>query len=226
MYERGDLSTMRATVWLGSNEASELIGALLRSAIFELAGMPCELVHDWQTVLSIARRAESAAEAHILVVECYEGTAEDLRRCVDAVTSTTLPVWIVHPSEQCARDLQQTAGRPLVWLPADATIPMLLEKLALLRTLAADEAARPARLALTPRERQVALLVAEGKTTAEIGARLEIRDATVKTHVQTCLRKYGVTSRGALRQALRGAREDLAAHQGRAPVHANGHAAG
>ncbi|MDR0991228.1 MAG: response regulator transcription factor [Propionibacteriaceae bacterium] len=48
---------------------------------------------------------------------------------------------------------------------------------------------------LTPRERDVALAVAEGLSNAEIAGRLDITDATVKTHVGNILTKLDVRDR-------------------------------
>ena len=67
---------------------------------------------------------------------------------------------------------------------------------------------RPRRLieGLTPREREVLALIAEGLGTHQISDRLYISSKTVKTHVQNILPKLGVTSRveavAVLRRAL------------------------
>src|SRR5689334_7081771 len=51
---------------------------------------------------------------------------------------------------------------------------------------------------LTPTERQVVLLVAEGLSNPEIAGRLFVSRATVKTHLAHAFAKLGVTSRAQL----------------------------
>jgi DNA-binding NarL/FixJ family response regulator len=60
---------------------------------------------------------------------------------------------------------------------------------------------------LTPRERDVLRLLADGKTNEEIGAALTISPQTVRTHVQKAMEKLGATTRvqavaTALRESL------------------------
>jgi DNA-binding CsgD family transcriptional regulator len=50
--------------------------------------------------------------------------------------------------------------------------------------------------ALTPREREVAVLISEGLTNAELARRLYISPKTAAVHVSNILRKLGVASRG------------------------------
>ena len=57
---------------------------------------------------------------------------------------------------------------------------------------------------LTPAERQIADLVAEGLTNPEIAQRLFISPRTVQTHVSHALAKLGVSSRRELAKAVRG----------------------
>ncbi len=54
---------------------------------------------------------------------------------------------------------------------------------------------RPTPNALTPRQREVALLIAEGLTIAEIRDRLAITPGTTANHVEAVLRRLGAGSR-------------------------------
>ncbi|MFH8981660.1 ATP-binding protein [Streptomyces varsoviensis] len=63
---------------------------------------------------------------------------------------------------------------------------------------------RPAPHALTPREREVAGLVAEGLTNREIAERLVISRRTVDAHVEHILAKLGYSSRTQVAELLRG----------------------
>lgn len=59
--------------------------------------------------------------------------------------------------------------------------------------------------ALTPREAELLTLLAQGLSNRELGRRLFISEATVKTHLAHVYAKLGVDSRaGAVAQALRG----------------------
>ena len=49
---------------------------------------------------------------------------------------------------------------------------------------------------LTPRERQIYLLVGEGKTNEVIAATLCISVSTVRTHIDNIRRKLGIRGRG------------------------------
>jgi len=61
-----------------------------------------------------------------------------------------------------------------------------------------------ARVSLSPREREVLSLAADGLTTRQIAGRLGIRDTTVSTHLARAYRKLGSGTRiSAIRQALR-----------------------
>jgi ATP/maltotriose-dependent transcriptional regulator MalT len=61
---------------------------------------------------------------------------------------------------------------------------------------AEDEAG--GRAVLTPREREVAALVAEGRTNRQIGAQLHLSEKTIEKHVSSAMAKLGVSSRTAI----------------------------
>ncbi|GID31633.1 regulatory LuxR family protein [Paractinoplanes brasiliensis] len=58
--------------------------------------------------------------------------------------------------------------------------------------------------ALTPREREVAVLIGEGLTNTELARRLYISPKTAAVHVSSILRKLGVSSRTEVKDALTG----------------------
>jgi RNA polymerase sigma factor (sigma-70 family) len=62
--------------------------------------------------------------------------------------------------------------------------------------------AEAALAALTPRQRQVALLAAEGRTNREIARELWLSPETVKTHLRRALEHFGVHSKSELRLQL------------------------
>jgi ATP/maltotriose-dependent transcriptional regulator MalT len=79
---------------------------------------------------------------------------------------------------------------------------------ALGRPPARTAAATPRSGVLSRREREIAVLIAEGKTNKQIGVELFISERTVETHVRHILQKFGVSSRAAVASAL--ARESRA----------------
>jgi len=56
-------------------------------------------------------------------------------------------------------------------------------------------AQQPPRRSLTPREREVLALMADGGTNRQIAARLEISEQSVKNHISNLLRKLGAKNR-------------------------------
>ena len=57
-------------------------------------------------------------------------------------------------------------------------------------------------VALTPREQQIALAIADGRTNRDIAARLGITEQTVKNHLTSIFVKVGVDNRLQLGLAL------------------------
>ena len=71
----------------------------------------------------------------------------------------------------------------------------------------AIRAPKPAHPELTPREHEVIVLVAQGKTNQQIATRLGVTERTARTHVSNILAKLGLTSR--TQAAMWAAREGL-----------------
>jgi two-component system NarL family response regulator len=114
--------------------------------------------------------------ARIVVLTTFDGD-EDIYRGMRAGAKSYL-LKDVRREElfQCIREVH--AGRTFV-------PPAIAAKLA--ERLPAEE--------LTPREREVLRLLAEGKPNKLIGAALSISEVTVKSHVQAVFRKLNVLSR-------------------------------
>jgi DNA-binding NarL/FixJ family response regulator len=70
--------------------------------------------------------------------------------------------------------------------------------------LAPEQSSAGCLATLSPREREVAGLVAEGLSNKQIARRLSITLATVKDHVHRILRKSGLPNRTAVAMALQG----------------------
>lgn len=70
------------------------------------------------------------------------------------------------------------------------------------------------RFALTPRQAQVALLLAERKTHKEIARELEISPNTARLHCQNVLRKLGIHSKSDVAAAIAAARANPVARAG------------
>ncbi|NHN57108.1 response regulator transcription factor [Calidifontibacter sp. DB0510] len=89
---------------------------------------------------------------------------------------------------QAIRDVY--AGRGVL---TPAKVPAVFDSVA--RAQAERSTAAGQLAALSPREREVVIELARGGNNAEIGGRLFLSEATVKTHLQSAQRKLGVTGR-------------------------------
>ena len=108
------------------------------------------------------------------------------------------------PHQQAAAPLQQAreSARGLGAAPLLAEVELLARRarIALAPEPVADgDATKPAaprdELGLTPREREVVALVAEGRTNRQIADALFISDKTASVHVSNILAKLGVANR-------------------------------
>jgi DNA-binding NarL/FixJ family response regulator len=104
--------------------------------------------------------------------------------------------WLVDELTALARRgrlrLEPTAGA--LTTPSAAAVPAA-DVAASALGAAADPADPAAELGLTPRERDVLALVAQGRTNREIGERLYMAEKTASVHVSRILAKLDVRSR-------------------------------
>jgi DNA-binding NarL/FixJ family response regulator len=95
------------------------------------------------------------------------------------------------PPEQLIEAIRVVAGGDALLAPS--VTRLVIEELARRPPARRTEPAELA--ALTEREREVLLLVAQGLANAEIAARIYVSEATVKTHVSRLLTKLGLRDR-------------------------------
>ncbi|MBK8463523.1 MAG: response regulator transcription factor [Nigerium sp.] len=96
------------------------------------------------------------------------------------------------PSEIIGAVRSVTAGDAVL---SPRSTRQLLDQLARDAAIEQRRSAENVITALTDREREVAVAVAEGLTNAAIGGRLYLAEATVKTHISTIQNKLGVANR-------------------------------
>ena len=127
-------------------------------------------------VSAIERIRAIEPTANIIVLTTYDGD-EDIYRAMRAGAKSYL-LKDVRREElfQCIRSVH--AGRSYL-------LPSVAAKLA--ERLASED--------LTPREREVLQLLAQGRSNKLSGAELSISEVTVKSHVQALFRKLNVLSR-------------------------------
>jgi DNA-binding NarL/FixJ family response regulator len=130
---------------------------------------------------AIAALRQQAPEVQVLVLTTY-GTDADITRAVDA--GATGYLLKDAPREQLFSAIRAAAKGESVLSPSVAT-----------RVLGRMRA--PAEEALSPRELEILQAVARGLSNKEIGRRLYVSEATVKTHLLRIFAKLGVDDRTA-----------------------------
>jgi DNA-binding NarL/FixJ family response regulator len=130
---------------------------------------------------AIAALREQQPQVHVLVVTTY-GTDADITRAIDA--GATGYLLKDAPREQLFGAIRAAARGESVLSPSVAT-----------RVLGRMRA--PAEEALSPRELDILVAVARGLSNKQIGRRLYVSEATVKTHLLRIFGKLGVDDRTA-----------------------------
>jgi predicted ATPase/DNA-binding CsgD family transcriptional regulator len=142
-----------------------------------IVGLGCVAVRAGQAPLAACLFGWADASLEELGAPLMPANAADYRRALEALRALLTPA---------ALQAAQAEGRQ--WSIAEA--------LAAARDLAVESSAKPTRVAgLTPREHEVALLVARGLSNRELAEELVITEKTAKNHVQRVLDKLGVRSR-------------------------------
>jgi len=125
---------------------------------------------------------------------------------IDVLPRVRAPTQVVHRDRDRAAPLRQgralaygVPGARFVELPGRSHLPFAGDADALSRTIRAFLGLRPPRHPaaprLTPRQYEVAALVAEGLTNREIAARLVITERSVESHVDRIRTRLGFRSR-------------------------------
>lgn len=142
-----------------------------------------------------AMMAEEAPESHVLMLTVSED-AEDLIETLRAGACGYL-LKNIEAETLTAAITKAAAGESVI---SPQMMGKLVQGVRGAPPKASTEAAAPAVVAselnkLSPREREILVLVARGQSNKEIARTLDLAESTVKIHVQNVLRKLGLTSR-------------------------------
>jgi two-component system NarL family response regulator len=166
-----------------------------------ITASPCDiLLLDLQMERSSLVDIKALSERVAVIVVTASERAED---ALAAIRSGARAVVFKRFAIETLMDAVAAVVDGNVWFP-----PALQKHL----TARLDE---PAEEALTPRETEIAKLVAIGLRNAEVAARLAISEVTVKTHLNNIFQKLGLRGRTAL--ALYAIRMGLVGVQDRDP---------
>ncbi|MCK9984298.1 MAG: two-component system, NarL family, nitrate/nitrite response regulator NarL [Azoarcus sp.] len=142
-----------------------------------------------------AMMAEEAPGSHVLMLTVSED-AEDLIETLRAGACGYL-LKNIEAETLTAAITKAAAGESVI---SPQMMGKLVQGVRGAPPKASTEAAAPAVVAselnkLSPREREILVLVARGQSNKEIARTLDLAESTVKIHVQNVLRKLGLTSR-------------------------------
>ncbi|MEU8239169.1 AAA family ATPase [Actinoplanes missouriensis] len=219
---RGDLAGAEASLaelftfivdqtWRSGEQAHDLISAAVELGLpaDRLDAMATELIDadvwdayrtlvDCQVAEAYGRHAEALAgylsiiDAHILGPATRGTVRVGAARCLLAAGRR----------QEATAQAEAAAGLLAGWAGwRVAQLDRVRARLGL--TPSGAEPAVTGAAALTPREREVAVLISDGMTNAELARRLYISPKTAAVHVSSILRKLGVSSRTEVAAALR-----------------------
>ncbi|NMF91241.1 response regulator [Aromatoleum petrolei] len=142
-----------------------------------------------------AMMAEEAPQSHVLMLTVSED-AEDLIETLRAGACGYL-LKNIEADTLTAAITKAAAGESVI---SPQMMGKLVQGVRGAPPKAVSEVAAPAVVAselnkLSPREREILVLVARGQSNKEIARTLDLAESTVKIHVQNVLRKLGLTSR-------------------------------
>jgi DNA-binding CsgD family transcriptional regulator len=204
----------RLVLYGGWADGAQVASAAVREHVLGLVGSQWGLGSDLLTEIfapdadrstrrafaRYQREAASAQRARDMLATCY---AVDV---TEVLPHVRVPTLVVHRDRDRAAPLQQ--GRALAdgipgarfrTLPGRSHLPFVGDAEALSRTirgfLGLPPTRRSATPTLTPRQREVAALVAEGLTNREIGSRLVISERSAESHVERIRIRLGLRSR-------------------------------
>jgi DNA-binding NarL/FixJ family response regulator len=193
---------------------------IVRQGLKALLGKPgWEVVGDVSNGLSAIEAAEVSRPDIVIVEYCLPGMngADVARHIRQILPATEILIFTTHDTEDVVRDALSAGaigyltkcddGRQLI-AAVEALArhqPYLTPRIneTLLRSLARSGENRDMSV-LSPRERQVTTLIADGKSCREVGEILGISAKTAETHRAAAMRKAGVnTSAALIRFAIR-----------------------
>jgi DNA-binding CsgD family transcriptional regulator len=219
---RGDVPTARSAldellaelVMVGTGNAGDLAHDLISAALF--AGLPREQVHRIADALlddadtrgwpALVRAQLAEADGHDLAaLDGYARAAREGRlppaprgTAWVGVARCLLALGRLDEAAEPVRRAEALLARWGGWRVAE--LARVRDRLGLSPADGQRAVTGPA--ALTPREREVALLVADGLTNAELARRLYISPKTAAVHVSSILHKLGVASRAEVADAI------------------------
>jgi DNA-binding NarL/FixJ family response regulator len=198
LFREGLAAALRRDAWVGEvrtapDGPTAIDGARLRPPDVVLLSMASR---DGLMILSALRTAAPAVPVVVFGVDEYEG---EIVACAEAGASGFLP------RQGGFDELEETVAGVIrgetVCSPRVAAL--LLRRVT---TLAAARTPTDETAHLTPREREVLMLIERGMTNKQIASNLGIEVRTVKNHVHNLLEKLRVRRRGEAAARLRSAR--------------------